>query len=294
MPMKLHHGYFSVAGCQADPDALFVFGDNLERTGKGGQATIRDCANAIGLASKIAPRRDDDAFFADANADLFLPELRRFHQIVAPHLKAGGTVWWPADGIGTGLSEMPARAPALYARMCQYSRGLFDLQGTESYVSAIVCGGRDYQDRKTAFAGLDDRLGSLRSDGVMVEVIEGAAKGADRLAGLWADERGIAHTKVPADWNKYGKRAGFLRNDEMATRLQARRDQAGVRALTIGMPGGRGTEMMLRIAGQKGFEVSRISADPSFSEVPTPVRKGAGKPRVEKSEATTSQQELDL
>lgn len=294
MPMRIHFDYFSVSGCEANSDDLFIFGDNLDRVGRGGQATIRDCSNAHGLASKVAPRRDDDAYFNDSHGKIFLEELRRFNGIVAPHLKAGGTVWWPADGIGTGLSEMPKRAPKLYQAMCKYSRGLFEHHGVEDYVSAIVCGGRDYNDQETAFAGLDDQLGSLAANGAIVEVIQGAAKGADTLAGKWADERSMKHTKVPANWNKYGRRAGFLRNDEMADRLQARRDQCRVKAMTIGMPGGVGTKMMLKISHERGFSVSEI-ADLTYkskSEKTKTPRKGICKPRVETCDS--GQQELTL
>lgn len=291
MPMKIHHPYFSVKACKAAPDDLFVFGDNLDRYGKGGQAAIRDCENAIGFATKISPNTNNRAFFTDNNSDLLKDEILRFHNIVTPHLRAGGTVWWPADGIGTGLSEMPKRAPALYARMCKYTRGLFEYDAV-AHVSAIICGGRDYTDRKNAFHRLDYKFGSLIEDGAVVEVIQGGAKGADTLAGQWADERELAHTKVPANWNKYGKRAGFIRNSEMAEKLQARKDQTGARAMVIGMPGGTGTKMMLQIAYEQGFEVSRIEADPEYTPPPVIAYKPAK--GIIKTLAEEPQQSMDI
>jgi len=46
-------------------------------------------------------------------------------------------------------------------------------------------------------------------------LIEGGARGADSLAGAWADAEGVQHIRVPADWAKHGKKAGFLRNIQM-------------------------------------------------------------------------------
>lgn len=40
-------------------------------------------------------------------------------------------------------------------------------------------------------------------------------KGADWICEQWAHELGWAVEKHPANWTKYGKAAGFIRNDEM-------------------------------------------------------------------------------
>lgn len=58
---------------------------------------------------------------------------------------------------------------------------------------------------------------AVKESGYLVtEVISGMAKGPDMAAVAWAEANGIPCTKMPADWKKYGKRAGFLRNAEMA------------------------------------------------------------------------------
>lgn len=50
----------------------------------------------------------------------------------------------------------------------------------------------------------------------LTEVVSGTARGIDRLGELWAERRGIPVKRFPADWNKHGKAAGFIRNREMA------------------------------------------------------------------------------
>ena len=46
-------------------------------------------------------------------------------------------------------------------------------------------------------------------------VVSGAAKGADSLGEKWALENNIQSLIFPADWNQYGKRAGFIRNEDI-------------------------------------------------------------------------------
>lgn len=95
-----------------NPDAYFLFGDNLLREGMGGQAAaMRGEPNAIGIATKRAPRRDDAAYFSDdtleENCRLIAQDFRKaFAKKAAGHL-----IVIPADGLGTGLSELPVRAP---------------------------------------------------------------------------------------------------------------------------------------------------------------------------------------
>lgn len=49
----------------------------------------------------------------------------------------------------------------------------------------------------------------------ITEVICGAAIGIDSLGARWADENNKICRKMPANWKKYGKAAGPIRNDEM-------------------------------------------------------------------------------
>lgn len=46
-------------------------------------------------------------------------------------------------------------------------------------------------------------------------IISGGAKGADSLAEQYAKDNNITLSVHPANWKKYGKRAGFLRNKEI-------------------------------------------------------------------------------
>lgn len=72
---------------------------------------MRGEPNAIGVVTKWAPSNDNDAFFDDM-PDCFAQvgfDLARIDRV----LSQGKTVVIPEDGIGTGLAQLPRRAPKL-------------------------------------------------------------------------------------------------------------------------------------------------------------------------------------
>lgn len=50
----------------------------------------------------------------------------------------------------------------------------------------------------------------------ITEVVSGTARGVDRMGEKWSEKNGISVARFPADWDKHGKSAGFIRNEEMA------------------------------------------------------------------------------
>ncbi len=107
------------ADLKANPNTLYVFGDNHVRQGFGGQAKeMRGAKNSHGIATKWKPdSRLETSFFSDD----YLPVLHRILRIIEDDLKvverflqAGGDVVIPRDGLGTGLSELPTRAPKVH------------------------------------------------------------------------------------------------------------------------------------------------------------------------------------
>lgn len=49
----------------------------------------------------------------------------------------------------------------------------------------------------------------------ITEVVSGCARGVDKMGEVWADSHHIPIKRFPADWEKYGKPAGIIRNREM-------------------------------------------------------------------------------
>jgi len=98
--------------------AIFVFGDNMERKGFGGQAkAMRGEPNTVGIPTKWAPHTRPSAYFSDdclvdrsvrEAIDGAFSKLRLL-------LRDGMDIVIPSDGVGTGLADLPRRAPKLHA-----------------------------------------------------------------------------------------------------------------------------------------------------------------------------------
>lgn len=82
-------------------------------------------------------------------------------------------------------------------------------------VRVLVTGSRNWEDRATIERVLTEikaRYGIIRED---VVIVHGGARGADRMAGWIAQQLGMKVEVHPADWARHGKRAGYVRNQEM-------------------------------------------------------------------------------
>lgn len=76
----------------------------------------------------------------------------------------------------------------------------------------IIAGSRDFTDYELLKKVCDDHF----NDDDIITIISGTARGADQLGERYATEKGYAIERFPADWNKWGKSAGYKRNEEMA------------------------------------------------------------------------------
>jgi len=109
----------------------------------------------------------------------------------------------------------------------------------------LIYGGRDYADWEGAFKALDLLKSRIEQRGDRIaEVIEGGAKGADRLGREWAQAHGISVITFNADWNRFGKSAGSIRNRQQF--------EEGQPNLCVEFPGGPGTRNMRSILTENG------------------------------------------
>lgn len=105
---------------QANRHILYIFGDNLDREGMGGQAKeMRGEPNSFGIATKRSITHSfPDDFFFDSDKDvipILETEFDRLHSHIVEMMRKDETEYKviviPMDGIGTGLSRMPELAP---------------------------------------------------------------------------------------------------------------------------------------------------------------------------------------
>lgn len=114
----------------------------------------------------------------------------------------------------------------------------------------LVCGGRDFIDYNL-FERVIKLYVCMRDD----VVIHGGARGADSFAHFWSNVNNVSQEVYRADWNKYGKSAGYIRNKQML--------DEGKPDYVIAFPGGKGTAMMIRLAKKAGVEVIEIDRENS-------------------------------
>ena len=81
-------------------------------------------------------------------------------------------------------------------------------------IKVIIAGTRDFNDYDFLKKNVDYFLQDLNPN--KIEIVSGNARGADKLGERYAKEHNLPVKLFPANWDKYGKRAGYLRNQEMA------------------------------------------------------------------------------
>ena len=79
----------------------------------------------------------------------------------------------------------------------------------------VIAGSRDYLDYDEAKKYIDICLESIDKKHKII-ILSGGAKGADALGERYAIENNIELEKYPAEWSKYGRKAGPIRNRRMA------------------------------------------------------------------------------
>ena len=86
-----------------------------------------------------------------------------------------------------------------------------------------------------------------RSGFVITELISGGARGVDTLGEAWATKHKIPIRRFPAQWLRYGKTAGFRRNEAMA--------QVADALVAIWDGTSQGTSHMIATARQRGLRI---------------------------------------
>tara|TARA_Y100000296_G_scaffold5824_2_gene7185 strand:+ start:93 stop:488 length:396 start_codon:yes stop_codon:yes gene_type:complete len=120
-------------------------------------------------------------------------------------------------------------------------------------VRVLVCGGRDYDNREELYAVLDWIDNSWEGPGTIgpiTVIISGHARGADSLAEQWAKDREVSLDIYPAEWDVYGKSAGFIRNQQMI--------DEGLPDLVVAFSGGKGTINMIKLSNQANIPLYNV------------------------------------
>ena len=137
-------------------------------------------------------------------------------------------------------------------------------------IRIIIAGGRDFCNYDYLSSSVLDVISGLESrnkySGIgkfeagtqhKVEFISGTAAGADRLGERFALSLNAQVHRFPADWNTYGKSAGYIRNEQMAKFAISQNSYGVLIAFWNGQS--KGTKHMIDLAEKYGLEIYIIN-----------------------------------
>lgn len=108
-----------------------------------------------------------------------------------------------------------------------------------------IVGSRDFVDHER-FSRIVDKV---RGD--ITLIVSGGARGADTLAENYAKKKPIPYLIFPADWDKHGKKAGILRNQDIVDNADA--------MIAFLAPESKGTRDSIKKAQKKGITVHIVN-----------------------------------
>ena len=121
----------------------------------------------------------------------------------------------------------------------------------------IIAGSRDFNDyellKKSAIEIIAKKI--MLPD--LTRIVSGGARGADTLGERFANEMGLEISRFIPDWDSLGKRAGYVRNAEMA-KFAVEDDNDGM-LIAFWDGQSRGTKHMIDLAKRYGLEVHVVS-----------------------------------
>jgi len=122
----------------------------------------------------------------------------------------------------------------------------------------IICGGRHFKDYERLESTMNEVMNKIAPWRDVVEIVSGHCEGADQLGELYAKNHGLPCKVIPAQWEKFGKSAGPIRNSEMV-KYAAEAEMPVVVAFRS--PRTKGTNDTVKKATKQGIKVFVVDYD---------------------------------
>ena len=119
----------------------------------------------------------------------------------------------------------------------------------------LVCGGRHFDNYTLLNNALAIVLCAKQTIPECVEIVSGHCEGADSLAEKWAENKGASLKIFPADWVRYKKSAGPIRNKQMVDYISCFSDKLVVAFVS---PNSKGTRNTISLAKKNNIPVLQI------------------------------------
>jgi DNA polymerase elongation subunit (family B) len=141
--------FITRADIQANPDKIYIFGDNDARIGEGGQAKeMRGEPNTIGVRTKKAPLYDPNVYYTDAEYKDNIKKINEDINRIRQAALKGKIIVFPQDGIGTGMAKLAENAP----------KTLMFINAVVKYLEDYINGFQEVTGRYIVGRYLDDDL----------------------------------------------------------------------------------------------------------------------------------------
>lgn len=116
----------------------------------------------------------------------------------------------------------------------------------------IICGGRHFNDYERLESVMNEVMSKIEPWRDVIEIVSGHCEGADQLGEIYASNHGLPCKVFPAQWEKYGRAAGPIRNSEMV-KYASEAEMPVVVAFRS--PRTKGTNDTVKKATKQGFKV---------------------------------------
>ena len=110
-------------------------------------------------------------------------------------------------------------------------------------MKVIIAGSRSFTNYQFLYLRCSFFIGAHED----ITIVSGTARGTDRLGERFAKAKGFRIERFPADWDKYGKRAGYVRNEIMAKHADC--------LIAFWDGKSKGTKHMIDLARKHGLKV---------------------------------------
>lgn len=200
-------------------ERIFVFGSNmLGKHGRGAalfaarwRGAVTGCAEGLQGKSYAVPTKD---------AALRALPIERIAGHVATFLafaRANPDIGFDVTRIGCGLAGYgdEAIAPLFFQATanCRLPWCWERLRNPAAPPRVIIAGSRGIEAEQFPASAIARLLSGFE---VRPVIVSGGAQGVDRFGERYAIAHGLAFLRIRADWERYGKAAGFIRNQHMS------------------------------------------------------------------------------
>ena len=126
-------------------------------------------------------------------------------------------------------------------------------------LKVIIAGSRTFSNFKDLVKYCNKILYKKYKEGYIIEIVSGGARGADKLGEDYAKLNNFKYTVFEANWDMYDKKAGYLRNEEMASYSDA--------LIAFWDGKSKGTKHMISLAREYDMPVRIIRFDRLISKI---------------------------